>query len=77
MYIPQEQLPDGGITCTYALMQKNAVQQTFLGSKTQQPVETYLGPRYPEQISKDREIQNGNTGYYKDLPSARGMGNIH
>ena len=51
----------------HALMQKNAVelvttqksrdlQPTFPGSKTQQPVETYIGSQYPEQISKDREI---------------------
>ena len=32
------------------------LQPTFLGTETQQ-VETYLGPQYPEQISKDREIQ--------------------
>ena len=46
-------------------------------SKTQQPVETYLGPQYSEQISQDREIQNGNTRDTKDLPPDWGVGNVH
>ena len=70
-----------------ALMQKNAVEpvttQKFLGfynrffpvSQTQQPVETYTGSQYPEHIS--REIQNGDTGNYKDLPAGGGVGNVH
>ena len=59
---PQEQLPDASITCTYAKECSRTshnseiswvLQQTFPGSKTQQPVETYLRPQYPEQISKN------------------------
>ena len=30
-------------------------------------MESYLGPQYPEKISKDREIQNGNNRDSKDL----------
>ena len=82
----QGQLPDRGITCTYAeecsrIGQNSEIfkflQCTFHGSKTQQLVDTYLGPQYSEQISEDREIQNGNTRNYKDLPSSRGVGDTH
>ena len=73
-------------TCTYAKEcnrtdQNSEIsrfpQPTFLGSKTQQSVETYIGCQYPEHISKDREILNGNTGNNMDLPSDRGVDNIH
>ena len=47
------------------------------GSQTQQLVETYLGPQYPEQISKDRVIQIGGTRDNKNLPASRGVGNLH
>ena len=40
----------------HAPMQKNAVELTFLDTKTHQPVEIFLGPQIPDQISKDREI---------------------
>ena len=54
---PQELLPVGGIGS--AVKQKcsrvgqksrisGLLQPTILGTKTQQPVETYLGPKYPE-----------------------------
>ena len=49
----------------------------FHGSKTQQPVETYPRPQYPEQISKDRVIQNGDTRDNKNLPIGRGVGYLH
>ena len=52
------------------------LQTNFLGTKIQEMVEIYLGRQYSEQISKDREIKTGNTIKYKDLPSARGVGNV-
>ena len=41
------------------------LQHTF-GTKAQQLVETFLGPQYLEQISKNREIQNANTRKYQE-----------
>ena len=66
----QEPLPGGGIASAYE--QKcsrtgpnsdisRGLQQTFSGPKTQQPVETYTRPQYPEQVFKDRVIQNRDT----------------
>ena len=49
----------------------------FLGSKTQQLVETYSGPQYSEQIFKDKVIQNGDPRDNKNLTTSRGVGNIH
>ena len=40
-------------------------------------MDTYLGPQLPQQISRDREIQNGNTRDTKDLPPDRGVGHVH
>ena len=56
---PEELLPDRGITCVCARECSRTgqnseisrfLQQTFLGAKTQQLVETLLGPQYSEQI---------------------------
>ena len=49
----------------------------FLGIKGQQQVETYLRPQYSEQISKIREIPNGNNRDCKDLPPASRVDNVH
>ena len=60
---PQEQLPDGGIACTFAiecsrtshnLVIPKVLQQAIPGSQNQQPMETYIGPQYREQVFKDR-----------------------
>ena len=53
------------------------LQQTFLGTKNHQSVETYVRPQFLEQNSEDREVQNGNIRYSKDLPSGSGVGNVH
>ena len=66
---PQEPLPVGAFASGYE--QKcsrtgqnseisRVLQQTIPGSKYQQPVESYTRPLYPEQVFKDRVIQNGN-----------------
>ena len=66
----QEQLPGRGITCAYvnecSRTDQNSeisrfLQPTIFGSKTKQLVETNTGHQHSEPISKDREIQNGNT----------------
>ena len=49
----------------------------ILGTQTQQPVETYTGSQQLKQIFKDRVIQNGNPRDNKDLPTSRGVGNLH
>ena len=67
----------------HALTHKNVVEkvkileQTFLGSKTQQQVETYPRSEFTKQISKNREIQNGDTREYKDFLAEGRMGNIY
>ena len=50
------------------------LQQTILGTQTQQPVETYLGPEHLEHLSKHRVIQNGDTRDNKNLTTGRGVG---
>ena len=40
-------------------------------------METYTRPQFPEQVFKDRVIQNGNTRDNKNLPTGREVGNIH
>ena len=70
---PQEQLPDGGITCTCSdeCSRKGQdisdfLQQTFLSSKIQQ-VEIYPRSELTEQKPKNREIQNGDTRVHKEF----------
>ena len=50
------------------------LQQTLSGSKTQQ---IYSRPQYPEEVFKDRVIQNGDTRDNKNLPTGRGVGCLH
>ena len=80
---PQEPLPGGGLAS--ASDQKcsgisnnskvtRVLQQAIFGTRTQQPVETYLGPNYLEQLSKHRVVQNGDTRDNKTLPTGRGLG---
>ena len=82
----QEQLPFGGIAS--ASDQKcsgtgnnskvtRVLQSTIFGTQTQQPVETHLGPKHLEQLSKHRVIQNGDTRDHKNLPTGRGVGHPH
>ena len=40
-------------------------------------VETYLRPQYPEQISKNRVIQNVDSRHNKDLSPDRGVCHVH
>ena len=69
----------GGITS--AVGQKSRIpgllQPVTFGSRTQQLVETYIGPQYPEQIFNDRVIQNGDSRDNKNLPTSMGVGNLH
>ena len=67
---PQEWLPGGCITCTYSKECSRKghksdipcfLQQTILGSKPKQPMETYSRSEDAEQISEIRNIQNGDT----------------
>ena len=72
----------------YQLTNKNAVepvanqnsaflQLAILGTQTQQPVETYPGPEHLEHLPKHRVIQNGDPRDNKDLPTGRGVGQVH
>ena len=73
----------------HQVLNKNAVElvknqqslgfynRLFLVRKTQQPVETYLGPQYPEQIFQDRVIQNGDTRENNNLSMSKGKGYLH
>ena len=49
----------------------------IFGTQTQQPVETYLGPEHLEHVSYHRVFQNGDTRDNKNLPTDRGVGNLH
>ena len=40
-------------------------------------METYTRPQYPEQVSKKRVIQNGDTRDNKNFPTSRGVGYLH
>ena len=46
-------------------------------TKTQQPVETYLGPEHLEHLPKHKVVQNGDTRDNKNLSTDRGVGNLH
>ena len=83
---PQEQLPDGGITCIYSKQcsrkgQQSDIsgflQQTFLGFKPQQQMEIFSRSELTEQISEIRNLQNGDTRKHKDFLVERRMGNVH
>ena len=52
------------------------LQPSFSGAKTQQQVETYLGPQPPKLILETRHLQNGNTGNNKVVSPKRRMGNF-
>ena len=53
------------------------LQPAIFGAQTQQPVETYLGPKQLEHLPKHRVVQNGDPRDNKDLPTDRGVGHIH
>ena len=83
---PEEQLPTGGITSTYrqkcsgtSKEQKlsELFQPTFPSSQTKQQMASDLRPQPPQCISQDGEIQNGDTGNHQNIPSTRGVGNLH
>ena len=40
-------------------------------------METYTRPQQPKQIFKDRVNHNGDPTDNKDLPTSRGVGNLH
>ena len=76
---PQEPLLGGGTASAfeqkcYRTVNNSEIstvsQQTFSGSKTKQPVLTYLGPQYPEQVFKDREIPPNLSPAYTDTGSS-------
>ena len=78
----QEQLPDGGITCTHA-KERPKIRHFWLssadcsGSKTKQQMKTYPRSELTEQLSEIREIKNGDTKKLKDSLANRRMGNVH
>ena len=53
------------------------LQPANLDTQTQQPVETYLKPEHLEHLPKHRVVQNGDPRDNKNLPAARGVGNLH
>ena len=53
------------------------LQPVIFGTQTKQPVETYLGPEHLEHLPKHRVVQNGDTRDKKNLPTGRGVGNLH
>ena len=82
----QEQLPVRGITSAYG--QKchrtgktqnipELFQPTLPSPQTGQQVAAHTGPQQSEPISQGREIQNGNSGNYPDLPPTRGVGDLN
>ena len=40
-------------------------------------MDTYLGPEHLEHLPKDRVVQNGEPRDNKNLPTGRGVGNLH
>ena len=53
------------------------MQPAIFGTQTPQPVETYLGPEHLEHLPKHRVVQNGDPRDKKNLPTGRGVGNLH
>ena len=81
--LPQEALLDGGFVsageqkCSRAGSNSKipgVLHQAIFGSKTKQPVETYLGPEHLELLPKHRVVQNGDTRDNKNLPTGRVVG---
>ena len=52
-------------------------QPAIFGTKTQQPVETYLGPEHLEHLPKHRVVQNEDHRDNKNLTTGRGVGNLY
>ena len=82
----QEQLPVRGITSAYGQKcsgnsPKPDISRFFqphiLGPKTQQQVETYLGPEQIKSLPQGGKLQNGDTGNHQDIPPTRRVGNVH
>ena len=81
-----EQLPVRGITSAYGQKCHRTgktqnisefFQPTFPSSQTGQQVAAHTGPQQSEPIPQGREIQNGNSGNYPDLPPTRGVGDLN
>ena len=53
------------------------LQLAIFGTQNQQPMETYLGPEHLEHLPKHRVVQNGDPRDNKNLPTGRGVGNLH
>ena len=53
------------------------LQLAIFSTQTQQLVETYPGPEYLEHLPKHRVVQNGVSRDNKDLPTPRGVGDLH
>ena len=82
----QEQLPVRGITSAYGQKCHRTgktqnisefFQLTFPSPQTGQQVAAHTGPQQSEPIPQGREIQNGNSGNYPDLPPTRGVGDLN
>ena len=54
----------------HQLIDKNAIELVH-SQKSQQQVETYTRPEKSEPLPQGREIQNGDTGNYQDIPPTR------
>ena len=83
---PEEQLLTGGITSAYRQNCSRTstephisrvFQPTFSSPQTKQQVAPDLRPQPSKFISQDGEIQNGDTGNHQNIPSTRGVGNLH
>ena len=53
------------------------LQPAIFGTQTQQLVETGPGPEHLEHLFKHRVVQDGDPRDNKNLPTGRGMGDIH
>ena len=74
---PQEQLPDEALQKNAVELFKTQKSLEFYNKLFPQLVDAYSGPQYPEPISSNRKIQNGDTGNHEDLPPGRRVGHIH
>ena len=52
------------------------LQPVISGPKTQRPVEAHLGFEHLKHLFENKQIQNGNTRIYKNLPASRGVGHL-
>ena len=82
----QGQQSVGGITSTYRQKRsgtgakpkiRRVFQPTLPGTKTQQQMETHIGPKQTKCLSQGGEIQNGNTRNHQSFSPPGGMGHLH